>query len=328
MKKNLIHSPRLALVLAIACFTEACALSSSTPLAEVAETTAEPITGGQPVNNGADEVAPMFPLSTVTFHCTFPETGGGQCTGALLSTIQILTAAHCCPLGGTVDTVWQYNATRGNAAPAAIATYTAPFPIPMIPPGVTGGNTSGYDSTGNYADLALITLPAPLPLPATIVLPGLPGSYPTVRGKPLWEVGSGLINGGPNPDRLLEWVPLANMGVSDTSGQFSGLNATTNDGPGNPGDSGGPVYEKIAGALFIVGITSFGNSDSPTYFTSVLSSTNHSWIMDNYVGPASPQDVQRGRKLVDRGDHAPVSLVTSLAQFDRADSVFPELLSY
>ena len=317
---------RLGFALALAGVTGGCSLSSGAP-DEPAGTTDQPIVGGHDINNGADDVASLFPLSTVTLVCTSP---GGQCTGELLSSVQILTAAHCCPPGTSLSRVYQYDNVRGNTTYSSISTYTSSPPTPVIPDGVTGQNLpgGGFDSAGNYADLALLTLPAPLPLPVTATIPGLPGAYSSLKDQhtAVWEVGTGGHDGTRNAALAMKWIPVALLGKNDDSGMFAALSAEgAQTAPANPGDSGGPVYQLLGGTvLLVVGVTSFFNSTS-SHFTSVLAPTNRNWIMNHYTTPPSGSPMpQIVRDLFAVNGLLPLAQVPSRAP-GRGRAPFPEL---
>jgi hypothetical protein len=177
------------------------------------------IEGGDFINDPANPISSLFPISTVHVSTpgTKPDGGIGEirCTGTLVSPTQILTAAHC-PVSQQTSIDFYSTTPGGGANPILpVSALGAKF---SYPPGVcapaqfgvpfAGPTTctdynfytcpagTGCDETnGTFSDLAVITLSAPITGPYKPVQLGpvalFAGSYDLF---PTYEVGTGLMN--------------------------------------------------------------------------------------------------------------------------------------
>jgi len=260
-----------------------CAMRSTddAPSTEAVASSEAPIEGGRLINNGADDVSSLFPLSTVHLLTPVTAADGGitywGCTGSILSPTQILTAAHCTPNRGTL-----------------IYFYPTPSSFP-----------STCSSNGVYADFSVVTLSGTIPAGYRPVVLGPSGQFSANFNNSAWAVGTGLMNFMANgwdaaasstTGPLMEWV-AARLNSSDSNGSFM-----TPVLYGDPGDSGGPMYQWVpspaadAGSyrLILVGVLSsmFGKGVNTglhyNTYSSVEFPANLTWIQNQIVTPPAP----------------------------------------
>lgn len=275
------------------------------------------IRGGVPVNGRPNPISALFPLSTVQI---LTASNTSQCTGVILSSTKILTAAHCQP--DSTTTVVFYGPTGatpvgdtigcGNICLAGQGKVTV-----AMPDGVTGAGglasifTGGglKDTNGNWADLAVLTLPVEIPetLPWGSVGITPSNSFAAIRSNASWAVGTGDENDQPNPKDTMEWVAGSIGSADDSPGYFETDTVITDQG-----DSGGPLFQLTTtpggglGDLVLVGILT-GQAGAIRRFaadryTSVGFPSNYTWIQQqlatgvpgtqrNRIHVAPPQDV-------------------------------------
>ena len=243
------------------------------------------IVGGRPINSPGEAVTAQFPFSTV--HITYTSSDGTLtiCTGVILSSTQVMTAAHCqFPLGTFVE---YYNNKRTDPT-----TYVSTIAsLPTLPPNVTGTPSvfTGFtgdgftNSSGDYADIAIIALATPIdhtkyPFVPITLLPG--GTYSNDWMNSSWIVGTGFMNGVVNLVGNMQYVASILKSNNDNTGYFVSKETYVDNG-----DSGGPVYqEAIDGSLRLIGITSgVYVGDGGDRFTSVSRTSNYNWIQGMIV---------------------------------------------
>lgn len=204
-----------------------------------------PVVGGEPAS------ALDYP-STVAL--TDPS-GEPFCTGTLVSSTLVVTAAHCLqdwwgnPISsGEVRIVYGYE-TPSTAPSSARRPVASVHPHPQYQPDVS----TDADGMGHTNDIGAVVLQEPIA--GGVVAPVLPaGAVDTelTPGREVHIVGYGIYNYNQQKAgklykaitphiRHIQWEMLAGQ-------------------PGEPdtcnGDSGGPAYLVVNGALFLTGITS------------------------------------------------------------------------
>jgi secreted trypsin-like serine protease len=178
------------------------------------------------------------------------ETSRGElCSGAVISSELLLTAAHCLMNGGSIRVVSLDQRFRSRTHKVA-----AVLPHPSFVPGTTPRTQPG-------ADLALIRLAAPLP----------PDIQPLTLGGGLWQgetvtmAGFGLASeNNKRSARTLRQATLVNAGNYTTANTVKVAVDSENRGEvvgagACRGDSGGPVLRGSADSRDLVGIVSWSS---------------------------------------------------------------------
>jgi hypothetical protein len=216
------------------------------------------------------------------------------CSGTVISSNVILTAAHCAydeSTGQQLDPSDFTIVTGSVDWTAATTRQLSPVSQVMVDP--------AYDPATHDSDVALLVLSRLTTAPVIALATGADSDL-TIGGGSAAVAGWGLTyQGSPIPD-VLQWAttvvqPPAYCGqfssVYDPSAQLCTVDYPFDDNATCNGDSGGPLLAATpAGQLYEIGVISYGpancNTVSADYFTSVI--PVQPWISGELEAVAPP----------------------------------------
>jgi len=184
---------------------------------------------------------------------------GQFCGGSLVSSWEIVTAAHCIDSSGDVLTTADIGVMIGRATLSTTARTALPLASITVHP--------GWDKTTNENDIAVLRLAAPVAL-----IPGLQEAITLPASSPA-DGTSALITGwgntstsGTSYPTQLKRALVTTVSDSSCDTAYGGINAevmlcATGSGFTTDtcqGDSGGPLAVESGGVWQLAGVTSFG----------------------------------------------------------------------
>lgn len=224
----------LLLSLCLSALPLGCTVDAQAPDGEGAGGQAE-----QAVEQGIPAVAP-FSQTTVGIE------GNTFCTGVVVASRWILSAAHCKLT--TAHTVHFYSGSTENGVVIGIDKV-------VLPAGVDP-STDDFDAApdGHMADLALLHLKANIPSSARIaLLPTAGVDQHTVAGNAATTVGTGKHDGVIAPGTQMKMRTMKILSVDPSSSGSDGVMWGSEDA-NDPGDSGGPLYVSTPSGPKVVGV--------------------------------------------------------------------------
>jgi hypothetical protein len=165
---------------------------------------------------------------------------GTPCTGVLIASNAILTAAHCKGFSGYPKVYFGQDPYQ-----------TSPVGI------VTNAYTDNYQADGPLNDILLLMLSSDLPFP-----PAQIATFEELQtAKNVWLVGFGIFDLNTGEDGIKHKVkaPLGSFGCQDSGCNYPDEFVAGRPGLGKDtcaGDSGGPAYIETTGGWKLAGLTS------------------------------------------------------------------------
>jgi hypothetical protein len=205
----------------------------------------------------------------------------GWCTGVVVASRFILTAAHCDNRSG--DTVRFFaSATASGETRQVDGVY---YPTAVSPTSYFFPGGIDYSDESFVQDVALLHLRDPIPTGTAIAILPSVWDHPSV-GTIGWQIGTGAHDNGATAAATdMRW---AERSISEARSGYGSLKV----GVGcDPGDSGGPFYVRptpFDGRLKVLGIT-HGDADDNSFslFTSLTDTRTREWI-DGVLAPPKP----------------------------------------
>ncbi|MDP8225968.1 MAG: trypsin-like serine protease [Candidatus Lernaella stagnicola] len=249
-----------------------------------------------PIYNGFPPDAPEHD-AVVSLHKFDPKKSvvyvGPFCSGTLIASDVVLTAAHCLDIATGPKSKFKTMAAKnlliyvGDEPAVDILDHLYVVTETVIYP--------GYDRVALRNDLALIKLATAISEPVAPV-PHLPAALeftPADIGALINIAGFGETETGSSGVKMQIDVPLASLGCNVTGCPDAGDAATQiayQQIIGGPcfGDSGGPAFAYRAGEPYVGGITSYGDSYCTYYGVSTRVDAFQGWIDPFVSGPTPP----------------------------------------
>ena len=260
------HRPVLALVLVSALWLAACGGGSSPSAPSVAApipaaqacTLLAQVSGGLAIYNGADCNPAASPVVKLNLR-TADGSGLGGCTGTIIGSRKVLTAAHCLDEGVGIVRVW-----LGVTGEAEIDAQSF-----VHWPGYTFNSPSSFD-------VGVITMSQDLPRTPVSILTSRAG-----------QVGeTAIIAGwGRNQDSVTTTLRAGSTVISAVSSTFLQTAFAPPSSSVCSGDSGGPIFLSQGGTWTLAGITSATSStacnEGTNFYQAVFNSSVRDFILQH-----------------------------------------------
>lgn len=195
------------------------------------------------------------------------DTMGASCSAVIISSNQVLTAAHCIDVMGPGSQIRTGDPTNPTHKLKTLSTKVPPMWI----------KGSGSSNIMGYGDIGIVEFEGTLP--AGFTAANFAFTAALTINQPVTIAGYGKQN---NSD------PKANHSLSKVT-VFSSTNQWTNDtllftsptgASACPGDSGGPAFIEQSGKLALIGVSSRGHcAQGQSYYTDVRK--HKEWIEEN-----------------------------------------------
>jgi hypothetical protein len=225
----------------------------------------------------------------------FAELGSNEqlCSGTVISSNVVLTAAHCAYDESTGQLLDPSDFTIVTGAvdwTDATTRQLSPVSQVIVDP--------AYDPATHDSDVALLVLSRPTTAPVIALANGADSGL-TIPGTSAGIAGWGLTYQGSPLPTVLQWAttvvqPPAYCGqfvtTYDSSAQLCAVDYPYDDDATCNGDSGGPLLAASAAQLYEIGVVSYGpancNTVSADYFTSMMAV--QPWIASEVQAAAPP----------------------------------------
>ena len=259
--------------------------------------------GGTPADlTGTDSYIYYGTRDTTAAHqavvLLYDDNSGSMCTGTLIASSWVLTAAHCVVGSSSLDVYF------GNDQNSFTAQRTSSQLIPH--PNYVG------TSTNIANDIALVRLSqaapstvAPIqPLPTSLAITNADvGSVLEFVGFGVTETGTSGVKLTVDQDLGAQCSTSSACNLNQSPYQIPGGSIAYTQSGGGPcsGDSGGPAFIVRSGTEYVAGVTSYGDENCTQYGVSTKVDFFYNWIA-GYIGGTVSENCTNGAD--DDGDGA------------------------